>query len=111
MRPFFVASGFVAACSVVVACVGGGGSLPSDVVGGEGTSTSAGSGSGSGGRQDDAPSAQTPPSGTGNGSTEPTQCTPGAACDCGSASFVGTQKCDGEKPTCECKPAPRPDAG
>ncbi len=109
MRSFFVASGFVAASAVVVACVGGGGSLPSEVVGGEGTSTSAGSGA----RQDDS-APQAPPSANGNsgqGATEPQSCTPGAPCDCGSASFVGTQKCDGDKPTCECKPAPRPDAG
>ncbi len=91
---------FVVACLAgAVACVGGSGSLPGQAVGSE-EPTSGGSDS----RSSTSPS---PSSGSGsnagsNDTAPAVQCTPGASCDCGSPRFVGTQKCDGDKPTCQC---------
>lgn len=104
----------------VVACVGGSGSVPSQVLGGEEPSGQGTSGSGtataSGSDKTDDDTSPAPtetpgptpaPSPAPSPKGNPGGCQEGSPCDCGSTKLVGTYTCsDAGKPTCSCKPVP-----
>jgi hypothetical protein len=99
----------VTAGSVGLACVGGSGSLPGQVIGGEESSGQGSTGtdtaSGDTGGATTKPSATASPTAT--ATDPPAGCKEGSPCDCGSTKFVGTYTCgDGGKATCSCKPVP-----
>lgn len=115
-------AGFVLAMVIALgaACVGGPGSVPDQVIGGEGASSNAeqgGSSSGdakgsSSGSKTGSTSTATPTAPTAAPTPTPTTtgsaggCVEGSPCDCGSTKFVGTYKCVDGKPTCNCVPVP-----
>jgi hypothetical protein len=118
LRPSACRAGRVAALvtlgSVGLACVGGSGSVPGQVIGGEASSGqgSTGTDTVSGDTSGDSkkPSTNNSPAPTEGPSAEvpdPAGCQAGLPCDCGSTKLVGTYTCpDGGKPTCSCKPVP-----